>query len=205
MKAKAIECLPGGNVGAPPPKSAIDRLLLLVVREKGVDASVTHLAMHTSAGWYADPDGPESFTDAAMMKRFKTDVMPAANAFFPDGALPGASFGVRQDFAEITIVTTTNPTTGKKAPPQFHSVRGSTVVCALGASGAPSCLDPIRTEPQMGKGGGAPAEPKSVPFEPKNGVWVVDAGAKLSLLRAAGNFEAHEEIALAGNYALAFK
>jgi hypothetical protein len=206
MKAKAIDCLPGGNVSAPPPKSAIDRLMLLVLREKSVaDRTVAHLAIHTAAGWFVDPDGPESFADAAMMKRFKTDVMPAANAFFDDGALPGATFGVRQEFAEVTYVVSIDPSSGKASKPKFHSVRGSMVVCAIGPSGAPSCLDPIRTDPQMGTDGAFPPEPKGVSFEPKNGVWVVDAAAKLSLLRAAGNFETHEDVALAGNYTLTFK
>jgi hypothetical protein len=205
-KAKAVDCLPGGNVAAPPAKSAIDRLLLLVVRDKATpDASVTHLAMHTSGGWYVDPDGPESFVDAAMMKRFKTDVLPGGNSVIADGAITGVTFGVRQDFTEMTIVVATDPTTGKKSLPRFHSVRSTTVVCAVGPSGAPSCLDPIRTDLDFGKDGAPPASPSAVPFAPKNGVWSVDANAKLSVLRAAGNFQTHEDVALSGSYSPSFK
>lgn len=204
-KGKAFDCLPGANLGPPPPKSAIDRAMLLVLSAKGdKERSVAHLALHTAAGWFVDGDGLESFTDAAMMKRYKTEVMPAGEEFFTGGALFGASFGLRYDFAEITVVVATDPSSGKKSSPTFHSVRGSSLVCALGPSGAPSCIDPIRTAPQPGKNGAPPPEAKRVSLSIAGGVWTIDGAQGLSLLRNAGHFDTHEDVLLAGAYVLHF-
>jgi len=207
QKGKSFNCLPGANLTPPPPKNPIDRAMLLVLGDKSApETSVAHLALHTSAGWFVHLDGPESFTDAAMMKRFKTDVLPSGAAFFLKGVLFGASFGVRYDFAEITTVVAIDPSTGKQSSPQLHSVRASMVVCAVGDSGAPSCIDPVRTDPQLGKSGAPPPEPRAVSFSVVDGAWTIDDAQHLSLLRAAGHFDVHEDVALgSGRYVLRFK
>src|SRR5439155_25978001 len=173
---KAIECLPGGNV---PPSGAIDKAMLLVLRDKAMpDTSVTHMALHTSSGWFVDPDGPESFVDATTSHRFKTDVYPNGGAFLGVGAVPGTSGGAIENFAEITHVTTSGPS--KKTSAKLHAVRGSMVLCAVGPSGAPSCLDPIRGELQIATAGAPDPSPKVVPFEIVNGTWTADPAAHLT-------------------------
>ena len=205
-KTKKVDCVPA-SVGAPPAGLAIDKLMLLVLKDAAMpDASVHHLALHTSAGWFYDPDGEESFTDAAMMKRFKTDAMPVDTSFYADGSALGAKPGVRVDFDELTVAWTIDPSSGKTSKPSMHSVRSSSVVCAVGASGVPSCLDPLRGDPAIAApNGAAPPSPPKVPFAPKDGKWTVDAAAHLSMLRDAGHFDTHQDVPLAGDYALVFE
>jgi hypothetical protein len=205
-KAKAFDCLPGATIAAPPKDGAIDRATLLALSVKTIpDASVTHLALHTSKGWFVHPDGPESASDAAMGKLYHTDVIPDSGVeTFPAGVIPDTTYAVRYDFAEITNVVTTNPTTGKKSGARLHGVRGTMILCAIGASGAPSCLDPIRTELQPGKDGAPSPELDKVAFAIDAGVWTIAAAKHLALYRGAGHRDVHQEVSLAGAYALHF-
>jgi hypothetical protein len=203
---KAFDCLPGPTIAPPPKDAPIDRATLLVLSAKGnADTAVTHLALHVAKGWFVHPDGPEASSDAAMGKHYHTDVIPDSSPeFFPAGIIPGTTYALRYDFAEITNVVATDPTTGKKSGAKLHGVRGTTIVCAIGASGSPSCLDPIRTDLQLGKAGMPPPELAKVAFAIDSGVWNVDPAKHVSQLRSAGHPEARKEVPLAGAYALHF-
>jgi hypothetical protein len=164
--AKAFLCLPGPNIAPPPPGSPIDRAMVLSLSDKSIpDASSLHLGLHTKAGWYVDPDGPESHTEVASTKRYRTDVLPAGETFFTKG-LSGASWAVRYDFAEVTYVVTPDTAKAKSSTGKFHSVRDAMVLCGLGASGAPRCFGPIRTDLELAaKDGTVPPAPNMVLLE----------------------------------------
>ncbi len=205
-KTKAFDCLPGANLTQPPKASPIDRAMLVVVTDKAVpDVSVTHLALHLVGGWFVDAEGPEAFTDAAMSKTYRTDIVPGSGpAVFLAGALPNTTYGIRYDLLELTHVVATDPVTGKKGAAQFHGVRDTMLLCALGPSGAPSCLDPIRTELQLGKNGVAPEEPAAMAFSIVDGRWTVASSQHVQMLRGAGHLETHQEMPLSGAYVLHF-
>ena len=202
-KSKAIDCLPGATVASPPKGAAVDRAMLLMVSDKArPDWAVTHLALHVTSGWFADADGPESASDAAMMKRFHTDVLPEGNPSF--AAIPGTTFAARYDFTEVTVVVEVDPAAGKKSNPHLFGVRGTMVLCAVGPSGVPSCLDPIRTGSKPATPAAPQPDPDRVVFTANAAEWSIDEGAHLTMLRDAGHAETHEEVSLVGRYGLRF-